>query len=74
MQAKLPEGCVIGKKGFKNCLGIWESKGLNENTQFDYLVVTDSAGKTYRFGVQHQDMERVLTFLIEAAPQIKFVR
>lgn len=52
----------------------WESKGLNENTKFDYLVVTDKYGKTWRFGVQHQDMERVLTFLIEAAPQMKFVR
>ena len=52
----------------------WESKGLNENTKFDYLVVTDKNGKTWRFGVQHQDMERVLTFLIESAPQMKFVR
>lgn len=52
----------------------WESKGLNENTKFDYLVVTDSLGKTWRFGVQHQDMEWVLNYLLEAAPQMKFIR
>ena len=51
----------------------WQSKGLNENTQFDYLVMTDTYGKTHRFGVHHQDMEEVLLFLMEAAPKMKLV-
>lgn len=49
----------------------WESRGLNENTRIDYLIVTDADGKTKRFGVHHQDMEQVLTLLYQANPQVQ---
>ncbi len=49
----------------------WESKGLNENTRFDYLIVTNSTGKTVRFGVHHQDVAQVLTMLYQANPNMQ---
>lgn len=49
----------------------WASKGVNENSKFDYLAVTDSAGKTRRFGVHHQDMEQVMTFMLQINPDIR---
>lgn len=49
----------------------WEARGLNENTRFDYLIVTNSEGKTVRFGVHHQDMEQVLMMLYQANPNIQ---
>lgn len=49
----------------------WESKGVNENTKFDYIAVTDSAGKIKRFGVHHQDMEQVMSFILRVNPDIQ---
>ncbi len=50
-----------------------ESKGINEQTQFDYLIFEDAKGKEHRYGVHHRDMESVLELLEQAAPHIRFV-
>ena len=57
-------GDAIGK-------AYWESKGLNENTRFDYLEIVDLYGNKGLYGVQHQDMEHVLEYLLTAAPNMK---
>ena len=57
-------GDAIGK-------AYWESKGLNENTRFDYLEIVDLYGNKGLYGVQHQDMEHVLKYLLTAAPNMK---
>ncbi len=57
-------GNAIGK-------AYWESKGLNENTRFDYLEIVDLYGNKGLYGVQHQDMEHVLEYLLTAAPNMK---
>ena len=50
-----------------------ESKGINSQTKFDYLIFEDQNGKEHRYGVQHQDMENVLGILQQIAPHIQFV-
>lgn len=57
-------GDAIGK-------AYWESKGLNENTKFDYLEIVDLYGNKGLYGVQHQDMEHVLQYLLSVAPKMK---
>ena len=51
----------------------WESKGLNSETKFDYLTVTDINNNKKMYGVQHKDMEKVLRYLLENHPHIKIV-
>ena len=51
----------------------WESKGLNSETKFDYLTVTDINNNKKMYGVQHKDMEKVLRHLLETNPHIKIV-
>ena len=51
----------------------WESKGVNSETKFDYLTVTDINNNKKMYGVQHKDMEKVLRFLIENHPHIKII-
>ncbi|MBR6100883.1 MAG: hypothetical protein IKP95_00475 [Ruminococcus sp.] len=50
-----------------------ESKGINSQTKFDLLIFEDVNGKEHSYGVQHQDMERVLGILEQIAPHIQFV-
>ncbi len=64
MTAASLAGDAIGK-------AYWESKGLNENTKFDYLEIVDLYGNKGLYGVQHQDMENVLRFLLANAPKMK---
>ena len=49
------------------------SKGINSQTKFDMLIFDGNDGKQHEYGVQHQDMERVLTALSQIAPHIQFV-
>ena len=49
-----------------------ESKGINDQTKFDQLIFEDRKGKEHRYGVHHQDMERVLGILQQIAPHIQF--
>ena len=51
----------------------YASKGLNSQTQFDMLIFDDANGKQHQYGVQHQDMERVLNAILQVAPHIQFV-
>ena len=51
----------------------WESKGLNSETKFDYLTITDINNNKKMYGVQHKDMEKVLRYLIDSHPHIKIV-
>lgn len=51
-----------------------ESRGVNSQTQFDQLIMKDTNGREHYYGVQHKDMENVLTALSQDAPHIKFVQ
>jgi len=64
MTAASLAGDAIGK-------AYWGSKGLNENTKFDYLEITDLYGNKGLYGVQHKDMEYVLSYLLANAPKMK---
>ena len=50
-----------------------ESKGVNSETQFDYLMMECADGKKRQFGVQHKDLEAVLNLLQEIAPHIRLL-
>jgi hypothetical protein len=50
-----------------------ESKGVNSETQFDYLMMECADGKKWQYGVQHKDLEAVLNLLQEIAPHIRFI-
>lgn len=70
-----PVGAVaayaINTAGQRYADNYWEKRGVNENTKFDYLMITDSAGKTREFGIHHQDLEQVLNLLLSLNPQIQ---
>lgn len=50
-----------------------ESRGINSQTQFDYLIMEDSAGKKRMYGVRHMDMEAMLDLLAEIAPHVQIM-
>ena len=62
---------AVNAAGDRYADNYWEKRGINENTKFDYLLITDSSGKSRQFGVHHQDMEQVLNLLLTLNPQIQ---
>ena len=51
-----------------------QSKGVNSQTRFDQLIMTDTDGKEHYYGVQHKDVVYVLTKLQQVAPHIRLMQ
>ncbi len=51
-----------------------ESKGINEQTRCDMLIMKDSEGKQHQYSVRHIEAEAVLNLLQQIAPHITINR
>lgn len=50
-----------------------ESQGINENTRYDFLQITDTVGVTHDYSIRRSAIEPVLQILSEHAPQAQIV-
>ena len=51
-----------------------ESKGVNEQTKCDLLLMKDSEGKQHQYSVRHFEADAVLNLLQQIAPHITINR